>query len=400
MSVMSPPEAQQGFQLQGIVAGVHLYLSGVEGDVSSLVGARVAGLPLQLSIVPVTEWIDPVDLAVAAVGVVQVDADAPASIKRFERLARSDDKPLIAACYDPPLALVRHLLKAGAHDVLPLPLKLEELEASVAPLCDQQPEVQAEVPVTSGRLITIIKARGGIGATSLVTQLACRFAASERDYGREVALLDLDVQFGDAAFLLGLHPRLTIADLFEAGPRLDGPLMRSAMVQHDSGLHLAAAPASMLPLESLTNEQVIAIVDRAQRDFRTVFVDLPANWTNWSLSLVARSQIVLLVTDLSVPGLHRARRQIDLLSEQGLGELDLRVLVNRHEKGLFKSVKAPDAERVLGRPVSFTVANDPELMEAALSQGLPVGEIKRRATLVRDLDTIDAGLAAALKLER
>lgn len=400
MSVMSPTEASQGFQLQGLEAGVHLYLSGVEGDVSALIGARVAGMPIQLSVVPVTDWINPVDLATAAVAVLQVDADTPASIKRFERIAREDEKPLIAACYNPPLALVRQLLKAGAHDVLPLPLSLDDLETSIAPLREAQPAVQQDLPTIGGRLVSIIKARGGIGATSLVGQLACRFAASEAAVGRDVALLDFDVQFGDAAFQLGLQPRHTLSDLIEAGPRLDGPLMRSTMVQHPSGLFVAAAPAAMLPLESLTNEQVIAIVDRAQRDFQTVFVDLPANWTNWSLSLVARSHVVLLVTDLSVPGLNRARRQIDLLRDQGLGELDLRIVVNRFEKGLFKSVKAPDAERVLGHPVAFTVACDDELMEAALSQGLLVGDIKRRATLVRDLDTIDAGLAAALNLER
>jgi pilus assembly protein CpaE len=172
------------------------------------------------------------------------------------------------------------------------------------------------------------------------------------------------------------------------------------MVQHSSGLHIAAAPPQMLPLESLSNEQVIAIMDRAQRDFRTVFVDLPANWTNWSLSLVARSHAVLLITDLTVAGLHRARRQIDLLGGQGLGELNLKVVVNRFEKGMFKSVKTSDAERVLGRPVAFTVASDTELMDAALTQGLLVGEIKRKATLVRDLDKIGAGLADALELER
>lgn len=400
MSVMSQPEHEQGFRLQGVEAGVHLYLSGVDGDVSSLVGARAGGMPIQLSIVPVTDWIDPVDMAAAAVAVVQVDADTPASVKRFERLARTHERPLIAACYEPPLALVRQLLKAGAHDVLPLPLVLDDLEASLAPLRDMPPAIQEDVPITGGRLVSVIKARGGIGATSLLTQLACRFAVSEARFGREVALLDFDIQFGDAAFQLGLPTRLTVSDLIEAGPRLDGPLMRSAMVQHSSGLHVAAAPTAMLPLESLTNEQVIAITDRAQRDFRTVFVDLPANWTNWSLSLVARSHAVLLIADLSVAGLHRARRQIDLLSEQGLGELNLKVIINRLEKGLFKSVKTADAERVLGRPVAFTVASDPELMDAASSQGLLVGEIKRKASLVRDLDSIDAGLADALELER
>src|SRR5687768_5871887 len=88
---------------------VRLYLAGAEGDAAALVGTRVLGAPLELSLVPVTEWIGPEDLADARAIVVQVDPDTPASIRRFEKLAASSPTPLIAASYDPPLALVRAL---------------------------------------------------------------------------------------------------------------------------------------------------------------------------------------------------------------------------------------------------------------------------------------------------
>ncbi len=398
---MTPPETKQSFRPQGVEAGVHLYLSGVEGDSSDLLGARAGGLPLQFSMVPVTEWIDPNDLASAAVAVVQVDADAPASIKRFEKLARLDDKPLIAACYEPPLALVRHLLKAGAHDVLPLPLSLDDLETSLAPLREQAVKaVSAETIVSNNRLVVFLKSRGGCGATAVATQLACRFAAAERQVGREAALIDFDLQFGDAAFQLGLRPNLTLTDMIEAGPRLDGPLLRSAMTQHASGLHVAAAPATMLPLESLSNEQAIAIVERGLREFGTLFVDLPANWANWSLSVVARANLVLLVTDLSIAGLNRARRQIDLLTTQGLGDIDLRVVANRFRKSLFKTVSIADAEQALGRKIAFTITDEPDVMDAAIDQGILVGEVRRKSSLVRDFDTLDGAICAALRLER
>ena len=75
----------------------------------------------------------------------------------------------------------------------------------------------------------------------------------------------------------------------------------------------------MMPLEGVSNEHLMEIVDLATREFGTVFIDLPTNWTNWSLSLVARSDLVLLVTELTVAGLNRARRQLDLLESQDLG---------------------------------------------------------------------------------
>ena len=400
MSVMNNHDTAKVWRPQGPEAGVQLYLSGADGLAGDLLGARVSGLPLSLNLVPVSEWIDPAELSAAAVAVVQVNPDAPASIKRFERLAAATDTSLIAAAYEPPLALVRGLLRSGAHDVLPLPLVLEDLEASLAPLVKEASTKEVQAFAGTSRLVSVIKSRGGCGATALTTQLACRYVQSEAKHGRGACFIDFDVQFGDAAFQLGLTPKLTLGDLVEAGARLDGELLRSVAVTHPSGLPVIASPTTMLPLEAISNDQVIAIADGAQREFGTVFVDLPANWTHWSLSLVARSHLVLLVTELTVTGLHHARRQLDLLQEQGLGEVELRVVLNRFEKGLFRTVKPNDVERVLGREASFTVDNDPGLMGAAVDRGVLIGELKRKSALGRDLDSLDVGLAAALGLER
>jgi pilus assembly protein CpaE len=397
---MNNQDTAKVWRPQGREAGVQLYLSAAEGDAADLLGARIAGLPVSLNLVPVTEWIDPAELSSAAIAVIQVDPDTPASIKRFERLVGATDTPLIAASYEPPLALVRALLRSGAHDVLPLPLMLSDLEASLAPLISQTSAKETQAFAGRSRLVTVIKSRGGCGATALTSQLACRYAQVEAKHGREACLIDFDVQFGDAAFQLGLEPKLSVGDLINAGSRLDGQLLRSVAVAHPCGLSVIASPPTMLPLEAISNEQVIAIVDGAQREYGTVFVDLPANWTHWSLSLVARSHMVLLVTELTVAGLHQARRQLDLLREQQLGELELRVIVNRYEKGLFRTVKPHDVARVLGREASFTVANEPALMDAAVDRGVLVSELKRKSALSRDLNTLDAGIAAALGLER
>src|SRR5205085_4197593 len=137
-------------------------------------GARVCDFPLSLSIVPVTDWIDPEQLATAVMAVVQVDPDAPSSVKRFQKLAQAVDIPLIAAAYEPPLALVRSLIRAGAHDVLPLPLTLDELETSIATLADRLSAPSARGSVENGKLVSVTKSVGGVGATALLTQLAIR----------------------------------------------------------------------------------------------------------------------------------------------------------------------------------------------------------------------------------
>jgi pilus assembly protein CpaE len=227
-----------------------------------------------------------------------------------------------------------------------------------------------------------------------------RATEKEAAYGREVCLLDLDLQFGNAAFQLGLRPSLTFFELIEAGARLDGELLRATTTLHPSGLKVIAAPKSLMPLDAVSSEQLIEIVEIAKREFGTVFVDLPASWTNWSLSLLAQSDLVLLITELSIRGLYRARRQLDLLREQDLASVDLRIVVNRFEKGLLRTVKQSDVQSALGRAVSYTIANEPGVMQPAIERGVPISEIKRKSAVGRDIDMLDGGIAAALGRER
>ena len=400
MSAIKPNETSKSWHHHGREAPVLLFLSGAEGETGALVDARVAGFPLALSLVAPDARIEPAELSGAAAAVIQVSADNNDSVARFKALAAKSSTPLIAAAYDPSLALVRALIRAGAHDVVPLPLDIAELEASLAPIRNKLAEKMASKVVSHSRLVSIIKSDGGIGATSLLTQIATRFAASEAKHGREACLIDLDVQFGDAAFQLGLAPRLSLADLIEAGSRVDGAMLRGTTTPHPSGLKIIAAPRDMMPLEALSNEQALAIVELAMREFGTVFIDLPTNWTNWSLSLLARSDLTLMVTEMSIASLHRARRQLNLIASQDLSSLDVRVIVNRFEKGMFKSVQVTDVADVLGQDIAFTVANDHATMSAAIDRGVPIEEIKRKSPLSRDFGLIDAGVAAALGLER
>jgi pilus assembly protein CpaE len=176
--------------------------------------------------------------------------------------------------------------------------------------------------------------------------------------------------------------------------------MRSTTTEHASGLHVIAAPPQMLPLEAISSDQAIDLVELAKREFGTVFVDLPSNWTNWSLSLLAQSDLVLLVTELSVASLHRARRQIDLIRSQELNKLDVRVVVNRFEKGLLRTIRERDVREALGRDISYTISNDAPLMRSAIDQGVPIAQLKRKSGIGKDIDTLDAGIAATFELRR
>lgn len=399
MSVHNPDRPNAQWMADTGPAPVRLFLSGADGEANQLVGARAAGFPLDLVIVDPAQAIDPSMLAGASAAVVQVTEGDEKSVTRFRKLAEGPI-PLVAAAYEPSMAFVRSLVRTGAHDVVPLPLDPAELETALDPIRRMIATQGPRARTGHQKMVAMIKSEGGIGATSLLSQLAVRFAAAEAKAGRECCLIDLDVQFGDAAVQLGLQPALTFADLIEAGKRLDGEMLRSVATQHVSGLRVISAPREIMPLESLTSDQLLAIIDLATAEFGTVFVDLPSNWTNWSLSLLARADLVLMVTELRVPSLHRARRQLDLLASQELDNLDVRIVLNRTETGFFRTLGPADAERVLRKDISFTIANDHATMSQAIDRGVPLAEIKKKCALVKDIDTLQQGVAAALGLDR
>jgi pilus assembly protein CpaE len=399
VSVMNPNDSGgRNWRHYSRTPAVQLYVSDSDGRAAGLVGERAAGFPLSVVPCDATAPIDPTGLNGAAAAIVEVAADVPASIQRFQALAKASRTPLFAAVYEAPLALVRTLVRSGAHDVLPLPIDLAEIETSLAPLRDKLADGVVG-KTTRGKLVAVIKSAGGVGATSVLGQMAIRHAEREAAFERQTCLVDLDVQFGDAAFQLGLRPKLTLADLVEAGSRIDGELLRATTTEHRSGLQVIGAPPDMMPLEALSSDQVLDIMELATAEFATVFVDLPSNWANWSLSVIARSDLVLLVTEISVPALRQARRQLDLLRSQDL-DIEVRVVANRCQSALFKKIRDADVRAALGRDVAYTVADEEEVMRAAVDQGVPISEIKRKSAVARDLDILERGIAVALGLER
>src|SRR4029453_12024711 len=184
MSVHNPDRPNAQWMADTGPAPVRLLLAGAEGEANELVGARAAGFPLELVIIDAADPVDPSVLAGAAAAVVQVTDGDDRSMVRFKQLAEGP-VPLIAAAYEPSMKLVRSLVRAGAHDVVPLPLDPEELETALDPI---RRMVAAQGPRPRAghqKIVTVIKSEGGIGATALLSQLAMRFAAHEAAAGRE-----------------------------------------------------------------------------------------------------------------------------------------------------------------------------------------------------------------------
>ena len=164
------------------------------------------------------------------------------------------------------------------------------------------------------------------------------------------------------------------------------------MSHHDSGVDLLAAPRDPAALEVMTPEVVLACLDMARGAYETVVLDMPALWMPWSVAAVRASDLVVLVAQLSVAGVRQAKRQLDVLQARGLGNVPLRLVLNRVERRWRPRVSRAEAEKALGRKVDYLVADDAHTVREAANRGVVLSEIKRNARVVRDVQAIAADI--------
>lgn len=368
--------------------GIHLILSEQEVQASDILGDRLSGQSLTLTMLPSAAALPLQMVAEARAIVLEVDPENDASMKRLIALRTANPKlKLVAAIRDAQLPVVRALLRSGINDVIALPLQASELTAI---LDDLRASIAADAgdEVKKGQLVSIIKSVGGVGATTIATQAASLHARSARQDGGEVCLFDFDIQFGNAGTFMGISSPLTLADLLMSGNRVDHELLRTVTVETATGLRVVTAPPEIMPIEAVNADQIFRIVELAQRSFDTVYLDLPGNWTNWSMSLVARSQVIFLVVELTIASLRQARRQIALLRSQDIDPDRIHVIANRVEKKFFRAIGLEDAAAALDHPVNLSIANDFPLVSSALDQGVLIQELKARSRVCKDLQDI------------
>jgi pilus assembly protein CpaE len=291
---------------------------------------------------------------------------------------------------------MRRLMRFGIQDFVPQPILETDLMSALEAALHRRQQLAPAAPKSSGRIITVLRACGGIGGTTIATQLGLALAQMAGKRQQRVALLDLDFQDGTCALALDLDPEVTIEAVLHAPERLDAAFLESSMVRHAGGLEVLGAARKALPFESMTPDLAESILRYAAQDRGYVIVELPRADCRWTATALAASDLVIMVTQLTVPALRQARRKLDALATAA----DVAVLVNRYERRWWRNhVRPGEAEQALGRAIDFTVANDYALVSEALNTGKPLAELKRGARVSRNIVQLATALQDRLKRE-
>lgn len=316
--------------------------------------------------------------------VIEVDPNDRHSMQRIGDIRnRYPDLLVVAAINRASVSLVRTLLREGIHDVVSLPFDTDELlqisldavakrDADAAPALDLAP------------MVAVVRSIGGCGATSIATHLAADLAAHATN-NQGAVIVDLDLQFGSVADYLGVRSHGTIADLLGTESRLDDELLNSVSLDAGNGLSVIAAPDTIMPLESVETDDLLRVLTLLRQQYGYVVLDLPANWTNWTLSAALAADAILLVVELSVASLRQAKRRLQLFRSVGIEDSCVEIVVNRVEKRLFRTIGLDDVAQTLGRSVLGSVTLDTPTVSTAQNQGVLVGDVRRKSGFVQDM---------------
>jgi len=248
---------------------------------------------------------------------------------------------------------------------------------------EQQNRPRAETPARGG-MLCVAGAKGGVG-TTLVT---CELAGALQDLGGSVAVVDLNLRFGDVAMYFDLRPPYSIADIVRKGEALDPTFLRSVMATHISGVRVLSAPSEIEDAEIVGGSHIERTLKLVRMEFDWVIVDLPNVWDPVALRAIDLSDQILIVTTLDVPSLTHTRLSLDLLQRFGCPEDRIRVAINRHTRSATFGPR--ELRELLGRDPDILIPDDTASALECVNEGKLMREVEKGGKVERSIRKLAA----------
>lgn len=314
-----------------------------------------------------------------------VDSFGLEAINHYSQLHPEVETIIISSEQSP--AFLMKAMQAGVREVLPTLADVPALQAAVQRVTRKRHPAGA--PARQGEVFAFMACKGGSGASFLAANLA--HILSARD-GHTVALLDLDLQFGDT--LMMLSDQRAVSDVAEVArniSRLDADLLRSAMVQVSATLSVLPAPAELSQALEVKAAHVEAIIKQARTMFDFVVLDVGRSIDALSLQALDMATCIFPIVQLSLPQVRDARRLRDLFRSLDYPAQRIHWLVNRFEKG--GDITLESLELTLGTKGVKTIPNHFSSVSASVNQGVPIDKLSRNSPVARALSDLAQSVA-------
>jgi pilus assembly protein CpaE len=233
--------------------------------------------------------------------------------------------PIIVVASGAGTGILDEALDADVSDVLLLPQLVENVVFTVKKASHAKRAVQTVTRAKLGRVITVFSPKGGTGKTVTASNLGAGLAKQ----GRKTLLLDLDLQFGDAAIVMGIEPEKTIYDLVVAPGELDVEKLAGYTTKHPCGLDILPAPLRPEDAELVTESKITRLIEVAREQYEVIVVDTSPFFHGPMLATLDRTDELLVICGLDVPTLKNVRLAMQTLELLSFPTSRIRFVLNR-----------------------------------------------------------------------
>lgn len=309
------------------------------------------------------------------------------SLDYLQKQAERSPRPaLFALVRERSPGLMRQILRAGADELLFLPLDPGDATRALLKVSESQRREERE---QGGVICSVVSTVGGVGVTSLAANLALalRYALSQR-----VALVDLDLQSGGLAVALNIEPERTIMALTEQDKKLDSIQLESALSKHSSGVYLLAAPKRIEDSELVSDVTLGAALDLMKRLFDFVVVDCGGYINENVVAVWERSDHLFYVLDQSIGAARCCWRFIELFGRLGLNGVQPHFVLSRYIP--HHPISEEQITNTLGRQVYAKIPRDEKALERVQLRAQDLWQCAPGSPLARAYEDLARHLAA------
>jgi len=292
--------------------------------------------------------------------------------------------PIVLVAANPDMTVLRTALRVGYKDVIDAPVDRQKMEAMLG-LIEEEAErvVLKETKAQIGRVVTIMSPKGGAGKTVTAANVGLQLAMWSEP--NRVVIMDADLQFGDVSIVMQIDPVHTIVDAARELDELDEDLMRSLLTPHPSGLQILAAPLEPSLADEVSTQSVVRSIAMLKRMFDYVVIDTAPFLDEPVLSILERSDDVLLVVDMDLPSVKNAKLALDTLKLIKFPFEKIKLVLNRVNSKARLDIG--ELERSLELDVQAAISSD-KLVPRAVNEGEPVVSLYPRSRVSKDLRAV------------